>query len=270
MLRDREGRKLWIQTERGEFDPLESYQQIDERRKSQSGPDWWVVAKEPDWAPPKQRMSLVAGGLGGHTKPNSHGDQQPYDELGRYAGPGEGAWSEKPEGEQQYPSDRLTLAQNDSVQENKRTQGKRGPLHEPGDWPSGVDQQGRILGKDGTPYKLDPQDMFPKKPEVRDANLDPRITEQYEKIDRVFEKHHVGVLITSANDSAHKPNSLHYKNRVIDIQGKGIDGKTMISIQDSLRKELGKDYDVLYEAYPNNPDRNHIHIEYDPKEKRRR
>ncbi|MES9996536.1 hypothetical protein [Desulfovibrio aminophilus] len=99
MLRDREGRKLWIQTERGEFDPLESYQQIDERRKSQSGPDWWVVAKEPDWAPPKRRMSLVAGGLGGHTKPNSHGDQQPYDELGRYAGPGEGAWSEKPEGE---------------------------------------------------------------------------------------------------------------------------------------------------------------------------
>ncbi|WP_415517805.1 MAG: tlde1 domain-containing protein [Desulfovibrio aminophilus] len=99
MLRDREGRKLWIQTERGEFDPLESYQQIDERRKSQDGPDWWVVAKEPDWAPPKRRMSLVAGGLGGHTKPNSHGDQQPYDELGRYAGPGEGAWSEKPQEE---------------------------------------------------------------------------------------------------------------------------------------------------------------------------
>jgi hypothetical protein len=97
MLRDREGRKLWIQTERGEFDPLESYQQIDERRKSKDGPDWWVVAKEPDWAPPKRRMSLVAGGLGGHTKPNSHGDQQPYDELGRYAGPGEGAWSEKPQ-----------------------------------------------------------------------------------------------------------------------------------------------------------------------------
>ncbi|WP_449243353.1 tlde1 domain-containing protein, partial [Desulfovibrio sp.] len=38
-------------------------------------------------------------GLGGHTKPNSHGDQQPYDELGRYAGPGEGAWSEKPKEE---------------------------------------------------------------------------------------------------------------------------------------------------------------------------
>ena len=56
-----------------------------------------MVAKEPDWAPPKRRMSLVAGGLGGHTKPNSHGDQQPYDELGRYAGPGEGAWSEKPQ-----------------------------------------------------------------------------------------------------------------------------------------------------------------------------
>ncbi|MES9994474.1 hypothetical protein, partial [Desulfovibrio aminophilus] len=58
-----------------------------------------MVAKEPDWAPPKQRVSLVAGGLGGHTKPNSHGDQQPYDELGRYAGPGEGAWSEKPKEE---------------------------------------------------------------------------------------------------------------------------------------------------------------------------
>ncbi|MCM0755535.1 D-alanyl-D-alanine carboxypeptidase family protein [Desulfovibrio aminophilus] len=57
------------------------------------------MAKEPDWVPPKRRMSLVAGGLGGHTKPNSHGDQQPYDELGRYAGPGEGAWSEKPKEE---------------------------------------------------------------------------------------------------------------------------------------------------------------------------
>uniref|UniRef100_UPI00146D1F8A hypothetical protein n=1 Tax=Desulfovibrio aminophilus TaxID=81425 RepID=UPI00146D1F8A len=189
----------------------------------------------------------------------------PYDELGRYAGPGEGAWSEK-SGEEKYEdlSGRLVLTQSGPGQQNRRTLEKGAHLPELHDWPSGIDQHGRILCKDGTLCKTDPRDMFPKTENVRDKNLDPRITSQYETIGRIFKEHGAEVVITSANDSKHMQNSLHYKNLAVDIRGKKDTHETMNAIRKSLQDALGPDYDVLYETYKNK-DLNHIHIEYDPK-----
>ncbi|WP_415517807.1 MAG: hypothetical protein ACEB74_09120 [Desulfovibrio aminophilus] len=57
------------------------------------------------------------------------------------------------------------------------------------------------------------------------------------------------------------------KNLAIDIRAKKYNRNIMLKIQNKLSKELGNDYDVLYEEYPDDPDNNHIHIEYDPKGK---
>lgn len=62
-------------------------------------------------------------------------------------------------------------------------------------------------------------------------------------------------VITSTWEGTHSSWSLHYLKRALDFRlprGPGI-----IAAQD-LRKELGKDYDVVLEH-------DHIHVEYDPK-----
>lgn len=87
-----------------------------------------------------------------------------------------------------------------------------------------------------------------------------------------------GFIVTSGNDGSHGgssgSNSLHYKNRAIDISFReaikntiieGLSNKSSSIINEisfSLTKASGAiDYDVVIES-------NHIHIEYDPKGKR--
>ena len=74
------------------------------------------------------------------------------------------------------------------------------------------------------------------------------------------------VWVTSANDSTHGANSLHYKNRAYDIRTKNISCYLQRSKEDiakdwveRMKLVLGDDYDVIFE-------RDHIHVEYDPKE----
>lgn len=64
------------------------------------------------------------------------------------------------------------------------------------------------------------------------------------------------MTITSGNDSIHMKNSLHYENKAIDIRSK--DMKYPVGTTLYIRKALGKNYDVILE-------RDHIHIEYQPK-----
>ena len=68
------------------------------------------------------------------------------------------------------------------------------------------------------------------------------------------------VWITSANDSRHGDDSLHYKNQAFDIRIYNIIGNVHREAKDwvvRLQEALGSDYDVLYET-------THIHVEYDP------
>jgi hypothetical protein len=71
------------------------------------------------------------------------------------------------------------------------------------------------------------------------------------------------VWITSANDLIHMRNSLHYKNRAFDIRIRNILGDNPGAAgvwAERMQIALGKDYDVVLEA-------DHIHAEFDPKEK---
>jgi hypothetical protein len=72
------------------------------------------------------------------------------------------------------------------------------------------------------------------------------------------------VWITSAADSEHMEGSLHFRNHAYDIRIKNIIGDVQYEARlwaERMQIELGDDYDVLLE-------KDHIHVEYDPKEKK--
>lgn len=52
MLRDSQGRNLWIMGELGGHAPVRSFADILGRQRGRGRPDWWVVAKSPHWTPP--------------------------------------------------------------------------------------------------------------------------------------------------------------------------------------------------------------------------
>ena len=63
-------------------------------------------------------------------------------------------------------------------------------------------------------------------------------------------------VITSANDSKHGPNSLHYKGQALDLRTRHLNGQGLQSVYHKLKESLGEQFDVVLEA-------DHIHIEFD-------
>ncbi|MFA7288303.1 MAG: hypothetical protein WC055_05425 [Melioribacteraceae bacterium] len=75
----------------------------------------------------------------------------------------------------------------------------------------------------------------------------------------VYEDFGYGMVVTSVTDSKHSAGSLHYAGCAIDLRTRDIKDKAMIiKITETIRKRLTKDYDVVLE-------KDHIHIEYQPK-----
>jgi len=65
--------------------------------------------------------------------------------------------------------------------------------------------------------------------------------------------------ITSVIDGKHRPNSLHYSGLAFDLRTRHLkteDGVKNVAAE--IRGALGREYDVVVE-------KDHIHIEYDPK-----
>lgn len=84
-------------------------------------------------------------------------------------------------------------------------------------------------------------------------------------IHQVFRDNGAQCIITSANDSTHGPNSLHYKGKALDLRTKHITNDlTKLSIVKKIKENLGSQFDVVYEAAGQSNE--HLHIEFDPKE----
>ena len=67
--------------------------------------------------------------------------------------------------------------------------------------------------------------------------------------------------VTSGADGTHGENSLHYQNKALDF-GIGFIPPLEVNIAViNLKAAFGPDYDVILEG-------DHIHIEYDPKQRR--
>ena len=86
-------------------------------------------------------------------------------------------------------------------------------------------------------------------------------------IQRCFNKYGYECIVTSANDSKHGPNSLHYKGKALDLRTKHVQVMDKGKIIKDLKEALGPQFDVVFEAEgtPNE----HAHLEFDPKEPER-
>ena len=114
--------------------------------------------------------------------------------------------------------------------------------------------------------RIDPWGLVKFKKGINDEGVKEAIKGKYKVFDDVFKKYNEPEpTITSTTVDKHKKESKHYLGEACDIRGKDLSDETMKNIADDLQKELGPDYDVVPEYYPDNPDWDHVHIEYDPK-----
>jgi len=73
----------------------------------------------------------------------------------------------------------------------------------------------------------------------------------------VYREYGTELVITSANDGKHKDGSLHYQGKALDLRTWTLNGREVM-VHAKLQRELAPDYDVILE-------RDHIHVEYQPK-----
>ncbi len=66
------------------------------------------------------------------------------------------------------------------------------------------------------------------------------------------------VWITSGTDGTHMKGSKHYEGNALDLRRKNMTPDVLAQYLLVLKERLGRDYDVVLE-------RDHIHVEYDPK-----
>ena len=67
-------------------------------------------------------------------------------------------------------------------------------------------------------------------------------------------------VITSASDGKHGPNSLHYKGQALDLRTRHMNGQTLQGVYAKLHEALSDQFDVVLED-------DHIHVEWQPKDK---
>jgi len=86
------------------------------------------------------------------------------------------------------------------------------------------------------------------------SRLRPEIRKKLSALDKIYKRVHEDLVITSTYEGNHSAGSLHYANLAIDFRRPEDE---RIFVGDELRKMLGNDYDIVFEA-------DHVHVEYDP------
>lgn len=86
----------------------------------------------------------------------------------------------------------------------------------------------------------------------------PQITAIVPTIDACYQHYNAPAVCTSARDGKHMTGSLHYQGRAIDLHISNVPYAQQPHLLAALRDKLGPDFDVVLE-------RDHIHLEYDPR-----
>ncbi len=68
----------------------------------------------------------------------------------------------------------------------------------------------------------------------------------------------VECVITSGADGKHMFGSLHPRGKALDFRTRNLPSGALGGVIDAIRQRLGPDYDVIKE-------KDHLHVEYDPK-----
>ncbi len=93
---------------------------------------------------------------------------------------------------------------------------------------------------------------------VKARGLQPEILLAIFEAREVYKTFHAELVITSLLDGKHMEGSLHYKGLAVDIRTSNLSGQTRPIAAARLKSALGAEYDVILE-------KDHIHIEHDPK-----
>ena len=121
---------------------------------------------------------------------------------------------------------------------------------------------------DATPFAR--QQGVSIKPGTNIRNLDPAIVPAISAVSGA--SHRLGLTaptITSGRDRRHHVNSLHPTGDALDFRGNNISVTQGNALARDVRGTLGRNYDVVFETFPNDPANNHLHAEYDPKPRKR-
>lgn len=98
------------------------------------------------------------------------------------------------------------------------------------------------------------------KPGVDLRGISPQMVLAFTIAQHVYGKYGYDCVITSCSDGVHGPNSLHYKGQALDLRTKNVSRVDLSKIYQELVLFLGDQFDVVLEG-------DHIHVEFDPKEK---
>ena len=101
--------------------------------------------------------------------------------------------------------------------------------------------------------------MISLKPGVVVTGIRPELLLGVIVAERVYERNHYPLTITSLSDGEHRPNSLHYKGFAADLRTRDVAMPLLGVITRELKEALGRDYDVVLEG-------DHLHLEFDKKD----
>lgn len=73
---------------------------------------------------------------------------------------------------------------------------------------------------------------------------------------KIWKRYGQELVVTCGPGGTHSPGSLHPYGYAVDLRSRDFDSGTKTYVIESLQKELGCDYDVVFH-------RTHIHVEYD-------
>jgi hypothetical protein len=93
---------------------------------------------------------------------------------------------------------------------------------------------------------------------VRIQGIVPELAFALVVADAIWTKQGHELVITSLNDGKHGTTSLHYAGSAADLRTNYFNNAEIEFVAQKLRDALGIDFDVIVE-------KNHIHLEYQPK-----
>lgn len=92
------------------------------------------------------------------------------------------------------------------------------------------------------------------------SNLQPPLVVALRIAETVWAKYGADTLwITAGKDGTHKPGSLHYDGKALDLRVKNLPQALWETASNELAAAVGPQFDVLLELAPP-----HVHVEYDP------
>lgn len=92
--------------------------------------------------------------------------------------------------------------------------------------------------------------------------VQPRLVHLMAAVANVSERLNLTLTVTSAMDSIHAPDSLHYALRAVDLRTHGLTEAQVSTVMGQIKADMGPTCDVIWEGRgtPNS----HLHVEWDP------